>query len=236
MRTLGLIGGMSWVSTRTYYEQINRLVQKSAGSRSSAPMLIESLDFARLFALSSEKEWRAGAKVLGESAKRLEGAGAGALVIGANSMHRVYDEVAKAVAIPIIHIAKCVGERMSADLKADKGASPAALIGTKNVMTENFYRRRLVAHGIDLLPPDLANVEALDTLIYEQLMTGRVSREAERMLKSIIAQKQKAGAQAIVLACTELEQVVDIDANLLPIYDSTRIHAEYAADWILGEG
>lgn len=236
MRTLGLIGGMSWVSTRTYYEQINRIVQKRAGTRSSAPMLIESLDFARVFALSSEEEWREGARVLADAARRLEGAGAGALVIGANSMHRVYDEVAAAVSVPIIHIAQCVGERMGADLAAGMVASPAALIGTRNVMTENFYRRRLVDHGIALLPPDLANVEALDALIYGQLMTGRASRDAERALRTIIVQKQKAGAQAIVLACTELEQVVDIDANVLPIYDSTRIHAEYAAAWILGEG
>ena len=230
MRKLGLIGGMSWVSTRAYYEQINRIVQRRLDARSSAPLLIESLDFAQLFALHTDEEWARAATILSESAQRLEAAGAGALVIGANSMHRVYDEVAAAVSIPIIHIAECVGERMAADK-----ASPAALIGTSNVLTEHFYRRRLVAHGIDLLPPDLDHVEAIDAIIYGQLMVGRPSRQAERALKSFITEKEQAGAKAILLACTELETVVDIDANVLPIYDSTRIHAEYAAEWILGE-
>jgi aspartate racemase len=110
----------------------------------------------------------------------------------------------------------------------------AALFGTRNVMTESFYRRRLVAHGVDLLPPDMANVEALDRIIYEELMVGKASRDAQRELKTMITVKEKEGAQAIVLACTELDQIVDIDANVLPIYDSTRIHAEKAAEWILG--
>ena len=101
-------------------------------------------------------------------------------------------------------------------------------------MTESFYRRRLVAHGVDLLPPDLRNVEELDRIIYDELMLGKASRNAERALKTMITVLEQDGAQAIVLACTELEMVVDVDANVLPIYDSTRIHAEKAAEWILG--
>ena len=155
MRKLGLIGGMSWVSTRTYYEHINRIVQQRTDPRSSAPLLIESLDFSQLYALHDEEDWERAAKILTASARRLEQAGAGALIIGANSMHRVYDEVAAAVSVPILHIAECVGERMAADK-----VETAALFGTSNVMTESFYRRRLVAHGIDLLPPDLDNVES----------------------------------------------------------------------------
>lgn len=229
MRKLGLIGGMSWVSTRTYYEHINRIVQQRTDARSSAPLLIESLDFSQLYALHDEADWARAAKVLSASAKRLERCGATAIIIGANSMHRVYDEVAAAVQVPIHHIAECVGERMAADK-----VETAALLGTSNVMTESFYRRRLVAHGIDLLPPDLEVVEELDRIIYEQLIVGKVTRDAERALKTIITVKEKEGAEAIVLACTELEMVVDVDANVLPIYDSTRIHAEKAAEWILG--
>jgi aspartate racemase len=229
LRKLGLIGGMSWVSTRTYYEHINRIVQQRTDARSSAPLLIESLDFAQLYALHDEEDWNRAAGILTASARRLEKAGAKALIIGANSMHRVYDQVAAEVQVPILHIAECVGERMA----GDKVAS-AALLGTSNVMTESFYRRRLVAHGVDLLPPDLDNVEALDKIIYEQLMVGKVTRDAERALKTMITVKEQEGAEAIVLACTELEMVVDVDANVLPIYDSTRIHAEKAAEWILG--
>ena len=230
MRKLGLIGGMSWVSTRTYYTHINTIVQARGDRRASAPLLIESLDFAQLYAVRDQGDWDRAAKVLSDSAKRLEEAGAEALIIAANSMHKVYDTVAAAVSVPILHIAECVGEKMQAD-----GVTTAALFGTSNVMTESFYRRRLVAHGIDLLPPDMANVEALDRIIYDELMVGKVSRVAERALKTMITVKEQEGAEAIVLACTELELVVDVDANVLPIYDSTRIHAEKAAEWIMGE-
>lgn len=230
MRKLGLIGGMSWVSTRSYYEHINRIVQHRAGPRSSAPMLIESLDFSALSGLTSGEDWDRAAGVLVASARALAGAGAGALIIGANSMHKVYDRVAAAVDVPVFHIADCVGERMKAD-----GCTNAALLGTRNVVTERFYRQRLVAHGVDLMPPDMAVVEEVDRIIYEELMLGKVTRDAERRLKTIITVKEQDGAKAIVLACTELEMVVDVDANVLPIYDSTRIHAEKAAAWILGE-
>jgi aspartate racemase len=230
VRKLGLIGGMSWVSTRTYYEHINRIVQQRRDRRTSAPLLIDSLDFAQLYALRTEEDWNRAASILSASAQRLEAAGAEGLIIGANSMHRVYDTVASAVSIPILHIADCVGARMEAD-----GVRTAALLGTRNVMVEGFYRRRLVARGVDLLPPDMSNVEQLDQIIYEELMVGRVTRSAERALKSMVTFIQQSGADAVVLACTELEMVVDTDANVLPIYDSARIHSEAAADWILAD-
>ncbi|HTM94434.1 MAG TPA: amino acid racemase, partial [Croceibacterium sp.] len=171
MRKLGLIGGMSWVSTRTYYEQINRIVQERQAGHASAPLLIESLDFARLWGLTDDKDWDRAAKVLIDSAKRLKRAGAGAILIGANSMHKVYDRVAEAVDVPIIHIADCVGEKMKAD-----GVKLAALIGTRNVMTESFYRQRLISHGIKLLPPEMDSVDMLDRIIYDELMNGRATR------------------------------------------------------------
>ena len=231
MRKLGLIGGMSWVSTRTYYEEINRLVQTRTDKRHSAPLLIDSLDFSQVYRLQEDADWERAAGVLSQSARTLEAAGAGALLIAANSMHKVYDQVAGSVSVPIFHIAEAVGKQMAAD-----GVETAALFGTRNVMTESFYRRRLVAHGVDLLPPDMKNVEALDRIIYEELMVGKASRDAERALKTMITVKEQEGAKAIVLACTELDQIVDVDANVLPVYDSTRIHSKQAADWIMGEG
>ena len=228
MRKLGLIGGMSWVSTGIYYDRINRAVQKQAPPMASAPLLIESLDFGTLYALQEENDWKRAAGVLVDSAKRLEQAGAQGLLIGANSMHKLHDEIAAAIDIPILHIADRVGEAMK-----EAGYSKAALIGTRNVMTESFYRKRLVAHGIDLLPPDLKNVETLERIIYDQLMNGRVTREAQRALKTIITNRAQEGADSIVLACTELNLVVDVDANVLPVFDSTRIHCDAAAEWIL---
>ncbi|MEP6869330.1 MAG: amino acid racemase [Novosphingobium sp.] len=230
MRKLGLIGGMSWLSTRTYYEHLNRLVQAKAGPRSSAPLLIENLDFTDLQRLSTEAEWDRAAAVLSESARCLESAGAGALIIGANSMHKIYDTVAAAVSVPIIHIADCVGERVARD-----GRNKVALIGTRNVMVDTFYRQKLISRDIELLPPQMSIVDRLDRIIYDELLLGKASRHAERELKTILTSLEQDGAEAVVLGCTELEMIVDVDANVLPIYDCTRIHAEAAAAWILGE-
>lgn len=230
MRKIGLIGGMSWLSTRTYYERINRLVQARAGLPSSAPMLIESLDYAQLHRLSGNEEWQRAAGILADSAQRLEQAGATALLIGANAMHKVYDQVAGAVSVPVLHIAECVAARMAAN-----GVRKAALIGTRNVMAESWYRQRLVKHGVTLLPWANGEVEELDRIIYEELMAGQVVRNSERALKTMITGIDKDGADAVVLGCTELGMIVDTKANLLPIYDSAEIHADAGVEWILGD-
>ena len=229
MRKLGIIGGLSWISTRAYYERINKFVQKRSAPMASPPLLIESLDYAPIAAAKTADDWDSSAAALVESARRLESAGAEGLVVAANTMHKVYDRLTEAVSIPVLHIADAVGREMEA-----AGCTNAALLGTRFVMTESFYRQRLVSHGVDLLAPDPADVELVDGIIYKELMLGRVTRDAERALKTVITMKEKAGAEAIVLACTELELVVDTDANVLPVYDSTDIHCRAAADWILG--
>lgn len=229
MRKIGLIGGLSWYSTRTYYDYINRGVQSRAGRQCSAPLLIESLDSSSLLRLSSAEDWKRAGEVLSDSAQRLEAAGATAILIGANSMHKIYDEVASAVSVPVLHIAECVGERM---VKA--GVRKAALIGTRNVMLDSFYRQKLVARDIELLAPDMGRVETLDRIIYNELIYGKATRLAERELKTIITNLEQAGAEAVVLGCTELEMIVDVDANILKIFDCTQIHADAAVDWIMG--
>lgn len=230
MRKIGLIGGMSWISTRTYYETINRLVQKHSGPRASAPLILESLDYRDFSNLQNADDWKRATGLLTESAQRLEQAGAQIILITANSMHKVYDEVASAVSVPVLHIGDCTGARMQA-----QQAGQTAILGTRSVMTDSFLRQRLVAHGIDLLPPEASHVDQLDRLIAEQLKLGKASRDAERLLKSIITSYEQKGAKSIVLACTELELVVDVDANVLPIFDTARIHCEAAVDWILAE-
>lgn len=221
---------MSWVSTRAYYERINRLIQQARSSRDSAPLLIESLEYGPLYALREESEWDEAAKTLIESARRLEQAGAGAIVIAANSMHRVYDRIAEAIDIEIIHIADTVGKAL-----ADANIEDAVLIGTRPVMTESFFRQRIVKHGVNLIAPEEDDVEMVDSIIYKELMLGKVTRDAERALKTIITRKEQRGADAIVLACTELGLVVDTDANVLPVFDTTDTHCRAAAEWILGE-
>ena len=229
MHKLGLIGGLSWTSTARYYEIINKAVHRAKGGQHSAPLLIESLDFAEVARCASEEDWDCAASQLIGAAKRLEQAGAETLLICANSMHRIYDRVQAAVGVPIIHIAEVVGSKMQAD-----GIEKAALIGTRNVMTEKFYRQRLVSHGVSLLPADMELAERIDHIVYDELAVGKISRESERFMKSELTDIAKQDVQAVVLACTELEMIVDVKANVLPIYDCTSIHAKAGVDFILG--
>ncbi|MEA3388891.1 aspartate/glutamate racemase family protein [Sphingobium sp. CCH11-B1] len=229
MRKLGLIGGLSWTSTARYYEIINQAVHRALGGQHSAPLLIESLDFAEVARCATQEDWDCAAGQLIASAGRLQQAGAQSLLICANSMHRVYDQVQAQVDIPIIHIADVVGGRLKAD-----GVEKAALIGTRNVMTEKFYRQRLVSHGVSLLPADMELAERIDRIVYDELTVGKVTKQSERFMKSELTDIAKQDVQAAVLACTELELIVDVKANVLPIYDCTHIHARAGVDFILG--
>ncbi|MFY8076886.1 MAG: aspartate/glutamate racemase family protein [Sphingorhabdus lacus] len=230
MRKLGLIGGMSWYSTELYYARINKQVVKRTGGTCNAPLVLESLNFCDIAKATSDQDWDHVAEVLIAAAQRLEAAGATAILICANSMHKVYERVEQAVSIPLIHIADAVGTKMKAD-----GVQSAALLGTANVMAENWYRQRLVKHGVTLMPAEMDDVQDLDRIIYEELMLGQVKRESERTLKTIITEIDQEGIKAVVLGCTELCMIVDTKANVLPIYDSTEIHADAGVEWILGD-
>ena len=177
----------------------------------------------------TQEDWAHVAEVLIASARRLEQAGATAILICANSMHKVFDTVAAAVSIPLLHIADAVGAKMKADAVVS-----AALLGTANVMAENWYRQRLVKHGVSLLPAEMDDVKDLDRIIYDELMHGVVKRDSERTLKTLITEIDQEGIKAVVLGCTELSMVIDTKANVLPIYDSAEIHADAGVDWILG--
>lgn len=230
MRKIGLIGGMGWASTELYYRYLNKGVQKRVGTGCSAPILMESLNYCELSRLSTPEQWEHAKEVLIASARRLETAGATALMIAANSMHKVADDVAAAISIPLIHIVDATGEKMKAD-----GITAAAVIGTHNVMTGAWFRQRLVRHGLTLLPYDQSRAEVIDTIIYDELMQGKVTEESRRTMRTFITDIAKQDVQALVLACTELVMLVDPDANVLPVYDTTRIHVAAGVDWILGD-
>jgi len=229
LRKLGLIGGMSWISTRMYYEQLNRRIQKARGTEHSAPLLIESLDFAQPRRFVRETSWQELADFVAPSAQRLEQAGATAILIAANSVHRVYDDIQAAVDIPVIHVADEIADRVNAD---DSGV--AALLGARHVMTGNFYRDRLTEHGLQLIEPEEEVVAEIDEIIDTELMLGKATKDSMRDMKTIITNLERRGAEAIILGSTELEMIVDVDANIMPIYDSTAIHCEAGAEWILG--
>lgn len=230
MKKFGLIGGLSWTSTLRYYQIINETVAKRMGGLHSAPLVVESLDFAQVARCASAQDWDCASELLIAAAHQIEASGAQGMLVCANSFHTIYDRIAAAVSIPLIHIADTVGDKMQAD-----GIKSAAILGTRNVMTEKFYRQRLVSRGVSLLPPDMDLADKIDSIVYDELMLGKATRQAERYLKSELTDIAKNQVQAVVLACTELEAIVDVRANVLPIYDSTSIHAKAAAEFILAE-
>ena len=230
MRKIGLIGGISWASTELYYRHLNKGVQKRVGTSCSAPILLESLNYCELSRLSTPEQWAHAKEVLIASAQRLEAGGATALMIAANSMHKIADDISAAISIPLIHIVDETGEKMQADK-----VKSAAVIGTRNVMTEPWFRQALVRHGLTLAPFDVSRVEEIDRIIYDELMQGKVTENSRRTMRTFITDIAKQDIQAIVLACTELVMLVDPDANILPIYDTTRIHVAAGVDWILGD-
>jgi aspartate racemase len=230
MRKIGLIGGISWASTELYYRHLNKGVQKRIGTSCSAPILLESLNYCELSRLTTPEQWDNAKAILIESAQRLEAAGATALMIAANSMHKIAKEIAGAVSIPLLHIVDETGEKLKAD-----GIKSAAVIGTRNVMTEPWFRQNLVRYGLTLAPYDAARAEAIDNIIYDELMQGKVTENSRRQMRTFITDIAKQDVQALVLASTELVMLVDPDANVLPVYDTTRIHVAAGVDWILGD-
>jgi aspartate racemase len=230
MRKLGMIGGTSWLSTAMYYEQINKAVARARGGLSSAPLVIESLDLAPIAELELTGRWDEVGGIVAAAAKRLEGAGAEALVICSNTTHKTVPAVEAAVGIPVLHIADAAADRLAAD-----GVKKAGLIGTRFTMGEAFFRERIEARGIALALPDPATAQEIDRIIFEELAKGLVTRGSERRLKTCLTEMGKARQQAVILGCTELVLLVDTGANVLPVYDTTAIHAAAAARWILGE-
>jgi aspartate racemase len=230
VKKLGIVGGSSWASTALYYEQINRGIAQRLGGLHSALMSIESLDLAPFAAMQQAEDWAGVARVTVEAAKRLKASGAEGLLLASNTMHRVADEVEAATGLPILHIGDATATRIAAD-----GRTRVALLGTRFVMTEPFVRERYESRGIQLveLHPDWRT--EVDRIIYEELAAGRVVRDSQRKLKTLITELGKQKVQAIVLGCTELVLAVDVRANVLPVYDTTAIHARMAVDWMLNE-
>lgn len=231
MRKLGIIGGVSWTSTALYYEQINKAVAARLGGLHSASLVIESLDFADVARMQRADEWLALGHLAGDTASRLVAAGAEGLIMASNTMHRVHEDVAKAAgSVPLLHIGDAVGEQL-----AREGVQRLALLGTGFTMSQPFVRERIESRGIQLAQLDPEWMKEVDRIIYEELAAGRVVRDSQRKLKTLITELGKKKVQAVVLGCTELVLAVDVRANVLPVYDSTAIHARVAAEWMLAE-
>jgi aspartate racemase len=230
LKKLGIIGGTSWASTALYYEQINKGIAQRLGGLHSATLSIESLDLAPFAALQQAEDWTGVARVAVEAAQRLKASGAEGLLLASNTMHRVADEVAEETSLPILHIGDAAADRVAADRR-----NRVALLGTRFVQSQPFIRERYESRGIQLVDLNPLWRAEVDRIIFEELAAGRVVRDSQRKLKTLITELAKQKVQAVVLGCTELVLAVDVRANVLPVYDTTAIHARMAVDWMLGE-
>jgi len=230
LRKLGIIGGTSWSSTALYYDHLNRGVAQRLGGLHSARLVIESLDLAPFAAMELAGDWDGVAQVTLDAARRLEAAGADGVIITSNTGHKVYDAVAPQVGVPMLHIADATGDQLIAD-----GRKRVALLGTRFTMLEPHVRSRLESRGITLVPIEQPWIEEVDRIIFEELAAGRVVRNSQRKLKTLITELGKQRVQAVVLGCTELVLAVDVKANVLPVYDTTAIHAAAAVQWMLSD-
>jgi aspartate racemase len=221
---------MSWSSTSLYYDHINRGVAQRLGGLHSALLAIESVDFAPIAEMERSGDWDGIARITVDAAKRLEASQVEGLLIACNTVHKSYDVVAAGVGVPVLHIADAVADRLVAD-----GRKRVALLGSRFTMTEGFVRDRIERRGITLAPIDNGWMNEVDRIIFEELAAGRVVRESQRKLKTLITELGKQKVQAVVLGCTELVLAVDARANVLPVYDTTESHSRAAVEWMLGE-
>lgn len=225
MKTIGLIGGMSWESTVTYYQIINETVRDGLGGLHSAKILLYSVDFAEIEECQAKGEWERSGEILADAAMRLESAGADFIVICTNTMHKVVSQIQAKIKIPIIHIADVTAEALLRD-----GITRVALLGTKYTMTQDFYKERLVQRGISVMIPNEKEIEKVNDVIYNELCCGIVSGESRDYYFQLIMRLKEEGAQAVILGCTEIGLLIGQTNSVLPVYDTTWIHARTAAE------
>lgn len=229
METLGIIGGMSPESTVSYYQIINREVNRRLGGNFSAELLIHSVNFETVAAMQRVGDWAGAGALLAESAEKLAAMGAGALVLATNTMHKVADAVERAAGIPLIHAVDAV-----ADAVAARGLDRVALLGTRFTMSDGFYTERMNAAGITVSVPPPDRQQEIHRIIFEELCCNRFTGEAKRFYLDEIACLKAQGAQGVVFGCTEIGLLLEPEECALPVFDSARIHALAAVDFILG--
>ena len=224
MKTIGLIGGMSWESTTSYYQIINENIKRELGGLHSAKILLYSVDFAEIEHYQAVGDWDKSAQVLADIAQRLEQAGADFIVICTNTMHKVAPQIQKKIAIPILHIAQATAQAL-----VDDGIRKVGLLGTKYTMTQDFYKEKLLESGLEVLIPDQAGIADVNRIIYDELCLGDIRESSKQTYLTVIDDLKNAGAEAVILGCTEIGLLVKQSDIALPLYDTTVIHAEKAA-------
>ena len=229
MKTIGMIGGMSWESSLEYYRIINEAVKEQLGDLHSAKSLMYSVDFAEIEVLQREGRWQEATQAMIDDARAVESGGADFLIICTNTMHKMADDVQRSIAIPLLHIADATAEAIQA-----RGLQRVGLLGTRFTMEQDFYRGRLVEkYALDVLVPVSADREIVHRVIYDELVLGKIESDSKAEYLRIIAALAQAGAEGIILGCTEIGLLVSQADCSLPLFDTTRIHALAAVKYAL---
>ncbi|PTQ71061.1 aspartate/glutamate racemase family protein [Pseudomonas sp. GV071] len=229
MRTLGVLGGMSWESTVTYYRLLNEGVRDQLGGLHSAPLLLHSVDFAQIAAMQKSGDWQGAGEVLAQAAHGLQQAGATALLLATNTMHKVAPAIEAAVSIPLLHIGDAVGQALKTE-----GVNKAALLGTRFTMQEAFYRERLIAgYGIEVRVPPLDEQAEIDRIIFQQLCLGQFPEDSKRYYLDCLTRLKAQGAEAAILGCTEIGLLLEGCESPLPLLDSAHLHVQMGLEWLL---
>ncbi len=224
MKTIGLLGGMSWESTTEYYRILNEIVRERLGGLHSARCLLNSVDFAEIETLFHAGRWDETGQKLAEAAQQLERGGADFLLLCSNTMHKLFPQVQAAVSIPLIHIADPTAERV-----IQQGFTRVGLLGTRITMEETFYRGRLsTQYGLDILIPPAEDRQLIDQVIFDELVRGIIRPESRLAYRRVLHSLAMEGAQAVILGCTEIVLLVQPEDSPIPLFDTTRIHAEEA--------
>ncbi len=222
MKTIGLIGGMSWESTSSYYQYINQEVKTQLGGLHSAQIVLVSVDFAQIEQFQRNDEWDQAAQVLADAAKKLEKAGADFFAIATNTMHKVASQVEQAVSIPLVHIADATGEAL-----VEKNIERVGLLGTAFTMEQPFYKQRIEKNfDMEVIVPNGVQRRLVHDVIYQELCLGVVSKRSTADFETIIDDMREVGAQGVILGCTEIGMLVDQNSSSIPIFDTTKIHAK----------
>ncbi|MFK2904239.1 aspartate/glutamate racemase family protein [Dyella ginsengisoli] len=231
MKTIGLLGGMSWESTIPYYRLINEAVKQRLGGLHSAKLLLHSVDFAEIEACQRAGDWEAAGAQLAQAARGLQAAGADLLLIGANTMHKVAPAIEAAVEIPLLHVADATAQVIRA-----AGIARVGLLGTRFTMEQAFYVDRLASHGLDVLVPPPADRDEVHRVIYAELCLGQFENASRAMFRRVMADLVARGAGGIILGCTEIGLLVDAGDATVPQFDTTRLHALAAVEAALADG
>ena len=224
LKIIGLIGGMSWESTATYYKIINETVKEKLGGLHSAKCILYSVDFQEIEECQANGNWEKSGEILGEAAYNLEKAGADFIVICTNTMHKVVNQIKEKISIPILHIAEMTAEKI-----LEKGLKNIALLGTKYTMEQDFYKSKLIEKGINVIIPDKNDIEIINEVIYDELCLGTINSDSKKKFLEIVDKLRNKGAEGIILGCTEIGLLIKNEDTDVPLFDTAIIHAEQAA-------